>query len=202
MDIQTRITNTAIKLFKDFGIRGVTMDTIAKEAGVSKRTIYETYKDKTELLEKCLAVIDQQKYDEMIELKNSATDIIDTIYKLANYHIKSIQSVNPLFFHDLQRFYPKMWEGLITRNDGNRISDIHKLFRKGINDGLIRADIHLEVASRVMLEHFKLALTLELQRNRGYDRNVLFENIIVNYFRGIATAKGIDVLQRYNGLSL
>lgn len=202
MDIQTRITNTAIKLFKDFGIRGVTMDTIAKEAGVSKRTIYETYKDKTELLEKCLAVIDQQKYDEMIELKNSASDIIDTIYKLANYHIKSIQSVNPLFFHDLQRFYPKMCERLITRNDGNRISDIHKLFRKGINDGLIRADIHLEVASRVMLEHFKLALTLELQRNRGYDRNVLFENIIVNYFRGIATAKGIDVLQRYNGLSL
>lgn len=202
MDIKTRITNTAIKLFKDYGIRGVTMDTIAKEAGVSKRTIYESFKDKTELLEMCLTILDQQKYEEMIELRNSATDIIDTIYKLANYHIKTIQSINPLFFNDLQRFFPKLWEGFITRNDGNRLSDIHKLFRKGINDGLIRADIHLEVASKVMLEHFKLALTLELQRDRSYDRSVLFENIIVNYFRGIATAKGLDVLQRYNGLSL
>lgn len=197
MDVKTRIVETAIKLFKDFGIRGVTMDAIAREAGVSKRTIYENYKDKTELLEISLLQFESEKYQEMTILKNESANIIETIYKLANYHIKSIQSINPLFFLDLQRFYPKIWENAIDKNDSGRLSEIQTLFRKGISDEIIRSDIHLEVASRVMLEHFKLALTLELQRNLGYNRKIIFENIIVNYFRGIATPKGIQILERY-----
>lgn len=202
MEIKDRIIATAIKLFKEYGIRGVTMDAIAREAGVSKRTIYENFKDKLELLESCLTKLDRISYQEMSELKKESSNIIDMIYKLANFHIKTIQSINPLFFLDLQRIYPKIWEEVVGKNDKDRISEIYKLFKKGINDGIIRPDIHLEVASRVMLEHFKLALTLEMQRDHGYDRKVIFENIIVNYFRGIATQKGLEILEKYRNFFL
>lgn len=202
MEIKGRIIETAIKLFLNFGIRGVTMDMIAKEAGVSKRTIYENFKDKTEVLETCLLEMDRVKHEEMINLKTCGSNIIETIYQLANFHIKTLQTINPLFFHDLQKIYPTLWKNSLDKKDKDGISEIHKLFRKGINEGLIRPDIHLEVASRVMLEHFKLALTLELQRHRGYDRNILFENIILNYFRGIATNKGLDILKNYQAKAL
>ena len=202
MEIKDRIIATAIKLFKEYGIRGVTMDAIAREAGVSKRTIYENFKDKLELLESCLTKLDRISYQEMSELKKESSNIIDMIYKLANFHIKTIQSINPLFFLDLQRIYPKIWEEVVGKNDKDRISEIYKLFKKGINDGIIRPDIHLEVASRVMLEHFKLALTLEMQRDHGYDRKGIFENIIVNYFRGIATQKGLEILEKYRNFFL
>ena len=197
MEAKARIIQTALKLFRDYGIRNVTMDRIASEAGVSKRTIYELYSDKTELIRNTLSVMAQENQEMVCQIKSKAHDIFDTLYLLADFHIRSFRSYHPSFFEDLKKFFPHLWDAISVESDETKLNEIQNLLNNGIKAGLIRADLHLRLASRVILELFKLTFFLELEHDRNKGRDNIFENVIINYFRGIATELGTDLIDKY-----
>lgn len=195
MEPRERIIQTAIRLFRQNGIRPVTMDWIASEAGVSKRTIYELFSDKSDLLSVCISEINRRNVEELHRIRKNSCNIIDTIRKLGEFHIQTLQTYHPRFFLDIQKFFPREWTQMNQDREKQSTSEILTILKEGIKEGLIRADLHLQVVGRIIYELFRLAFTLETDPADRSDRRTIFNNLIINYFRGIATDKGLEILE-------
>lgn len=195
MEPRERIIQTAIRLFRQNGIRPVTMDWIASEAGVSKRTIYELFSDKSDLLSVCISEINRRNVEELHRIRKNSCNIIETIRNLGEFHIQTLQTYHPRFFLDIQKFFPREWTQMNQDREKQSTSEILTLLKEGIKEGLIRADLHLQVVGRIIYELFRLAFTLETDPADRSDRRTIFNNLIINYFRGIATDKGLEILE-------
>ncbi|MGC8864805.1 MAG: TetR/AcrR family transcriptional regulator [Bacteroidales bacterium] len=195
MEPRERIIQTAIRLFRQNGIRPVTMDWIATEAGVSKRTIYELFSDKSDLLNVCISEINRRNVEELHKIRKNSCNIIETIRNLGEFHIQTLQTYHPRFFLDIQKFFPREWTQMNQEREKQSTSEILALLKEGIKEGLIRADLHLQVVGRIIYELFRLAFTLETGATDYSDRRTIFNNLIINYFRGIVTNKGLEALE-------
>src|ERR1700751_4967861 len=106
METQEKILKAALTLFFKYGIKRVTMDDIAKELGMSKKTIYQFYKEKDDLVNQLCEneLLDQERqFDEM---NQNAKDPIHEIMLISLRMKEMMQNINPVFFLDLQKFYP------------------------------------------------------------------------------------------------
>lgn len=198
MDISQRIIATAIRLFKKLGVRSVTMDQIANEAGVSKRTIYETFKDKTDLLAACLQVHEDEILAFHKQVIKDSQNVIDAMFKVAEYHMASLESTNPLFLIDIQKFYPALWDENMRRISHSKLQEIWQFLETGQKQKLIREEINLDLACRIIHQLSTLALSTDVLNNSKFSSDEIFNNTVINYLRGITTAKGTELLLSHN----
>ena len=196
METKQKIIDTAIELFQQNGIKSVTMDWIASEAGVSKRTIYEIFTKKAELLKACMDKITEENLNALHQIRQNSTCFFETIKQLEEFHIQSLQLFHPNFFLDVQKSFPSLWKKMNDQNDTMKMSEIMYFLKESIMNGLIRADLHITFISRVILELFKLAFSIELDNDTRIDRKNIYKDLIINYFRGIATDKGLKELEQ------
>ena len=198
MEIKNRIIAEARQLFIKYGIRSITMDMIAEHLGISKRTIYENFKDKNELLKSCInaAIADQRKMNE--EIIRSSSNIIDAIFVFIKNSINTLKRINPAFFYDIQKYYPAIWSRTIQKNDERNFNRIVSLLNQGISEGLFRENINVEIIARLILEQFKLLSNQEIFPENKYSMVDIFENIVINFVRGIVTVNGLELIDTYN----
>ena len=198
MVIKEKIIAGARKMFIKFGIRGITMDFIAEQLGVSKRTIYENFKDKDELLMHCIDVgmKDQRSINE--ELIRNSENIIEATFKFIKNSIETFNTINPLFFFDIEKYYPKLWNTKIIENDNQNLNRSIELLNKGMQQDLFRKEINVEIVAKLILEQFKMLSNHDLFPNDKYSKADVFENIVINFLRGIATKKGLLLIDKYN----
>ena len=198
MEIKNRIITEARQLFVNYGIRSITMDMIAEHLGISKRTIYENFKDKNELLKSCInaAMADQRKMNE--EIIKSSSNIIDAIFIFIKNSINTLKRINPAFFYDIQKYYPAIWSRTIQKNDERNFNRIVSLLNQGISEGLFRENINVEIIARLILEQFKLLSNQEIFPENKYSMIDIFENIVINFVRGIVTVNGLELIDTYN----
>ncbi len=197
MDTKKRITSESLKLFMSYGIRSITMDTIAENLGISKRTIYELFRTKDELLESCFEYIlaeDEKEYHEIVE---SSANVIEAFLRSIGKSVNRIKSISPMFFYDIKKYYPEIFhfKGKEQREKGyNRII---RFIRKGQQEGFIRKDINEDIVTKLITEQFRIMGNEELFPHDKYSRSELLENIAINFIRGIATEEGIKIINQY-----
>lgn len=196
--LQQRFVECAVKRFLAYGVRSVTMDQIAQDAGASKRTVYELFADKEELVKACIQYFEESRSSESAAIIAESENVLVALFKIANHHLQVFQYINPFFFQDIERFYPTLWKDCIYRNSIEKQKEIKKFLEIGIEQGFIRPDIHLAIAARVLLEHTNLALAPDIIRHSEDNRRIIFENLIINYVRGISTDAGLKLLQELN----
>lgn len=198
MEIRDKIISGSSKMFIKFGIRSITMDMIAEQLGISKRTIYENFTDKNELLKYCLeARIVEQKAGAEEIFKNSE-NVIDAMLKIIKNNANTLKSINPLFFFDIQKYYPELYKLLIKKNDRQKISRIIEMLNKGIQEKIIRNEINVEIVAILISEQFKMIGNQEIFPEDKFSKIEIFENISINFIRGIATEKGLSLIEKHN----
>ena len=195
MDIKQRIIEGAGNLFFARGIRRVTMDDLARELGMSKRTIYEHFVDKTELL-MAMQVHFQKEHERcMREILNSSEHVMEVIIAMLRYGLEAINKINPLYLEDLWKFYPEIWEENIKKSRESNQQQMRELLERGKKEGLFRADINSKLVSRIFYEHINLLHSDEAFPKDEFPMKELFENMFLNFARGISTLKGMEVLE-------
>ena len=196
--MRERIIKESRQLFAKYGIRSITMDMIADHLGISKRTIYENFKDKNELLKNCIdtAMIEQRRINEEIIMNSS--NIVDAIFIFIKNSINTLKQINPVFFFDIQKYYPEIWNKTIQKNDERNFNRIVSLLNRGISEGLFRENINVEIIARLNLEQFKLLSNQEIFPEEKYSMVDIFENIVINFIRGIVTENGLELIDKYN----
>ncbi len=196
MEIVERILEQASKMFLKHGIRSVTMDDIAREMGVSKRTIYENFRDKDELLEICLRNHKQEvKHHQQLVIATS-TNVLESIYRIMFEVAAAMNQVHPSFISDLKKYHNHLYKDHILKNQDDHIHVFEKLLIKGIEDGIFRDNINVAIVTRMLNSQLREMTNEELFPVELFSRADVFVNIIVNFTRGIATPKGIKVIDK------
>lgn len=191
------ILRETLALYKKMGIRAVTMDMIAEKLGISKRTLYEQFPNKNDLLNACLQLdmneIKEKAIQELADSKNTIEKIVSFMF----FHINTIKQYSPNFLYDLNKYYPEL---SCQKTDDfystmtNRIVD---LIETGKKEKLIRTDINSEISAKLVLEQSKNINNETLFPIEKYSHSEVFEHIVITFIRGIATLKGYELIEKY-----
>ena len=109
MEPEEKIIKGAEELFFRFGVRSVTMDDIAKHLGMSKKTIYQCYKDKDEMVFKLMQVQVQQHEEVFGGIQKTSANVIEEVFEIMKEISSYLSRVNPLLMYELQKYYPKAY---------------------------------------------------------------------------------------------
>ncbi len=195
--MKERIVVQASEMFIKSGIKAITMDDISRETGVSKRTIYEIFSDKDDLLRSCIGHMDAKFRKEKEDAQAKAKNIIDLVFTFIKIGVKAINIVNPLFNSDLKRYHYSIWKETYQMSSEMHRSHIQKVITRGIDEGLFRSNIDVGIVGMLLSEQLRIMSDENIFPSVRFSKAVIFENIVINFFRGIATKKGLELIEKY-----
>jgi AcrR family transcriptional regulator len=190
------ILETSNELFLNLGFKSVTMDEIAGKMGVSKKTIYKYFANKTELV---AAVTDYMfntvscGIDDICALKMNPIEEIFSIKRFIMEHLKDEKS-SPQY--QLQKYYPKIYASLTQKQFHVMQVCVLNNLKKGIENGLYRKSIDLEFTSRIYFNGMVGIKDKDLFPLTDYSMNTLMNHYLEYHLRGISTEKGLQELKK------
>lgn len=197
MTVREKILEHATEQFLQTGIRANTMDDISRMAGVSKRTIYEHFKDKDDLVRATLVHIDKKFSTQRDVILAESENTIEMVFGMMKLSIQALNKISPLFFDDLKRRYLKIWKEVHRVNLDNQMIHILTILKKGINQGLFRKEINVEIVSALLMQQLRIMPDKNIFPEEKFSKQLVFENVIINFFRGIATPKGHELIDKF-----
>jgi len=198
MDINNNIIQNCLDILLTDGIR-VCMDDIAKKLSMSKRTLYEIFENKNELIYKCISLFIGKEKEEMEHyLSNNGSNIIEELFPLLNIDIHNRIKEHRTFFIEVKRYYPEIFEKVVAVHLSFYRSYMGKIVKKGIEQGYFKDDINVEIVTVFLFE-----LTTSPKQNnelfRKYTMPNIFKNTVLCYIRGISTTKGQQLIDNVIG---
>ena len=184
------------KLYFQFGIRSVTMDDLARELGVSKKTLYVHFKDKDDIVDKVMMYqLQNHRCDmEFLEIKNK--NAIDQLLCVSKFLIHHVQKIHPSINYDLMKYYPKIWQKVIVYKNETIYNRIKTNIVRGIEEGMYRDDFNVEVIAKLYVLRLDMAIDDEWLVKKKLTLNEIFNNIFIYHIRGIASKKGLAYLEK------
>lgn len=168
------------------------MSDIANELGISKRTLYEVFRDKEELLETCIKSRMEKTDREIETLFSNSNDVIETLMRIYARHLQEMRNVNQTLMHDLKKYHPQIYKKIEERQKTGLCNFI-PLFKKGIEQGLIRDNINWEITLWLLKSQFKTVMGDDNHiPTDKYSTEEFCQTIIFNFIRGIATPLGSE----------
>ena len=193
-----KIINTARELIMQRGIRSVTMDEIAAEAGISKRTLYETFVNKEDLLAKLLEFLWVEHNNAINNIIANTPSCIIGILNVLKYsmeaHNHKFEPKKEYFFSDLKKVYPKVAEKGRKYRDGY-LFFLTKHLEKGIEQKTVRGDLKLELISTLLIAQVEGLNNISLIHK--FHPQEVFSTLFLSFCRGISTEKGLKEIEQF-----
>ncbi len=192
LELRHKILATASREFKAKGIRAVKMDDIASILSISKRTMYEIYKNKEQLLMESVRE-DHENFDAQMQLflNSGKRHVIDIILKFYQLKMRSLSGVNPVYYTELRR-YPEIVTWIEEKHQQRR-QNTQQFFKQGVKEGYFRSDANYEIINKISDATINYIIE---QLYKQYDIQDIFHNAIMLFLRGLCTLKGIGEFDR------
>jgi AcrR family transcriptional regulator len=191
---RNRVIEMASQMFFEQGIRKVRMDDVAAALTMSKRTLYEMFADKEELLLECMKVNQEKKRENTARVADSANNVLEIVLRLYQYGMDEMKHVHPSMYRDIKK-YPKVCEYLNQRK-AQSTKNSRGFYETGVRQGLLRADINFDIFQFLVDLSMSGFLTNDLLMERWTLADVLDTVVRVN-MRGICTEKGQRMLDEF-----
>lgn len=191
------ILSKAKELFFSYGLKSVSMDDLAKLAGISKKTIYQFYADKAELVNRIVDELLQCHSQLAIECQSDAKDAVDEVLKQSGKSFDTWATVNQSFFFELERSFPEAWQKLEQHRQKFFRPAIIKNLERGMDEEVYRQEIDTEFVADVRLHQLTSALQPMAFTNRRTSVAQLVSDLTIFYLHGITTEKGKKQLNKY-----
>lgn len=193
--MRAQILDKSAELFLNLGFKSVTMDDIANALGISKKTIYQHFDNKTKLVEaatlhvfdiisdgiNCICALEKNPIEEIFEIKRFIME-----------HLKDEKS-SPQY--QLQKYYPKIFESLKSKQYCVMQDCVTNNLDRGVKAGLYRDTINIEFISRLYFNSMMCLKDKELFPLKNFSMNMLMDNYLEYHVRGICTPKGLEILK-------
>jgi TetR/AcrR family transcriptional regulator, cholesterol catabolism regulator len=197
MDIRERIIEGAASLFKNYGIKAVTMDSLANHIGMSKRTIYENFSDKDEILEAVLHMMTERQKILVKRILDDSDNAIDAIFRLLETNRDHFQEISPAFHADIRKYYHKMLMSNVAKFDMPDYRNNAEVLEKGIKQNLFRKEINTDIVNRCLFALGRSTMDSELYPFEDFTRREVIKNVFINYLRGISTEEGVQLIEKH-----
>lgn len=191
--LRDKIITTAMEAFAQKGIRHVKMDDVAKELGISKRTLYEIFDKKEDLLYEGVKFYLGDRRTQMEVKAQECKNVMEIILQAYKLKVEEFRQTNPCFYTDLVK-YPKVARYLAQQNQ-QMLTNMTKFIERGIEEGYFRNEVNPELVARLFDALGKYVM--EQQLYCLYTIEEIFTNLVFVTIRGICTEKGIEVIKQW-----
>jgi AcrR family transcriptional regulator len=194
---EERILKETGAMFFRHGIRTITMDDIASNLGISKKTIYLYYRDKSELVRSFTTgeLLNQEHI--MFETRKNSIDAIDEMLNVMKYLEGFFKRVNPSVFYDMQKYHPQSWAAFKSFKEKTIIGFVEENLRKGIHQELYRKDLKIKILARLRIEEIELGFNPDTYRPDDFKITDVQLALIDHFLHGIVTLKGFRLIEKY-----
>lgn len=177
------------------GLKATTMDNVAAELGMSKRTLYEIFGSKSDMLREALEQMERQNHEHYVETFAKADNIMEALFKVFKYNRDLVRDLNPDFYVDMDRLYKekrKEYEKIREK----RHEQMLNVFQIGVKEGMFRPDVDYPIQSRMIFIQMEALKRNEVLFPPEIPLQRVFDAIIVGFLRSIASEKGMKLLDK------
>ena len=183
-------------LYKNYGIKSITMDDVARELGISKKTLYQYVTDKEDLVDKFIESEIKTIQEEICKCINTDYNAIEELFELSVFMNRMMRDRNPATEYDLKKYYPAQYQKILKIRREGTYSYLMQNLRKGKEEGLYRIDMDEETIAKLYLMRSENASFSDIFTVSEFTSYQLFIELLKYHIRGIATEKGIKELEK------
>ena len=181
-------------LYLQYGIKGVTMDDVARHITISKKTLYQFFKDKKNLVWAVLEYIESEKKMNLTVLEQKSSNAIDDLFNFYNVQVVMIKNHKPAFVYDLKKYYPEIFLHFKKNKHKRILESINSNLKKGKQEGLYRSDINEDILSRLSLMRIEGIMNSDFFSAEEIVSADFFTEIFKYNLFGIVSDKGRKML--------
>lgn len=199
VEVKERILLIAKELFFKYGIRSVTLDEMARELGISKKTIYQHFKDKNHIVHEVIMFFLQKDREYSEAIYKSAKDPIHEVIETTVCIRENVSNVHTSLFYDIQKYHPKAWN-LYLEQRQFYYEIIRRNLKEGIEQGYYREDINPDILALLRLASIELGFGSDSFTKKNFDFMEIQAQTIDHFIRGVVTEKGKQLYTEYLNL--
>ena len=194
-EIKDKILTESEALFMRYGFKSITMDDVSRELGVSKKTVYQFFADKNDLVNQCIDhhLEEMRSITEGI-MADKEVDAVTVMLKITEYMRAMLEHINPSSMFDLKKYFKPAWDKLEAERKGYIKKSVEENFAHGVKAGLYRKELDASMIARLYIHLVGFLIDPDKYDNKEMDiRNVHLE-IVKYHLRSICTPKGQELL--------
>ncbi|MCS5489978.1 TetR/AcrR family transcriptional regulator [Algoriphagus limi] len=189
--MREKILEAAIEQFSKYGVRSVTMDDIARHLGISKKTLYQEFSDKKELVKIAFDQILKHDQNNIEALMNGSDDqVIETLVHLSRMMRERLQSINPITIMEVQKYFPDAWQIFVHHKEEVILSQMMEILERGKKLGYFRKEIEVPILARIRVDQITSAMDSTNFQDANYDIVKIQLEMMDHFLHGIFTEKG------------
>lgn len=193
-----RIRKKAEELFSMYGVRSVTMDEISMQMGISKKTLYQSFNDKSDLVDEVVKDMLKNNTVSCRECQSSAENAVDELFKAMQVVEQIMENMNPAILFDLERGYPKSFKRFHDFKYEFLYGMVVKNLRWGKEDGLYRNDVNEEIFARARLEMITVAFNEQIFPKSKFSLEQIQKELMELFLYSVVTKKGYKLIEKYS----
>ena len=197
MEPKERILQKSHELFNKYGIRSVSMDDIAAQLGMSKKTLYQYFADKEEMVDACFSGVMNQSRHQCLADQQKAENPIHEFFLAFDMTKEMFAEMNPSVLYDLQKYHPAAFKKFQEFKYNFLYNVITSNLQRGIKEELYRAEIDVDVLARLRIESVMLPFNVDVFPNNRTHLIHIEQQLFEHFLFGIVTTKGQKLIQKY-----
>jgi AcrR family transcriptional regulator len=183
-------------LYRKYGIKSVTMDDVARELGISKKTLYQYVSDKTELVEKVVEHTRHCNFSSMKDMKTINGNAIEQLIEVSQMVNSLMKNHSPSYEYDLKKYYPEIFRNLMSARREVMYESMLANIRQGKKEGVYREELDEVIISKLHLLRMENLQSNEIFKEEEMHTSKFFRELFVYHIHGLATLKGLDILNK------
>ena len=188
------ILNKAMEMFLAYGFKSVTMDDIAAELGISKKTIYQHFANKTDLVEASTMNLFESISCGIDNIREQGKNSIEEIFIIRSFMMQHLNNETASPFYQLQKFFPKIFSCLRAKQFEKMNGCMLENLRKGVEHGLFRPEIDIDFTSRIYFTGLTGIKDGDIFPTDFFEAHALTKKYLEYHLRAIVTDKGLKIL--------
>ncbi|MAH81874.1 MAG: TetR family transcriptional regulator [Flavobacteriaceae bacterium] len=196
MLVKKKIILKALNLFLSLGFKSVTMDDLAESMSISKKTIYQFFKNKNQLISSCTESIQKQLVETFKEIRKNADNPIVELFEMKKEAMKILGNTETSPQFQLQKFYPEIYEEIKDREFNLFKDNIQESLKRGIKSEYFRKEINIDFVTRIYLNGMRGVRDINLFPLNEFKVDEVIEDFIEYHLRAISTKKGLSLLNK------
>jgi len=184
------------QLFMRLGIKSLTMDEIARQLGISKKTLYKYATDKKQLVTKAMQIVIEQEECVLLEMESTEGNAIDKSLATNKMVSEKLQSIQPAVIFDMQKYYPEAWAIMEDHKCVFIHNQVKENLIEGINEGLYRDNLNPDLVARIYVTLIDSIFDSSLYRDSNNSFLEMHTEVVRYHLRGITNAKGVEYMQQ------
>jgi AcrR family transcriptional regulator len=191
------ILSSVADLYLRYGVRSVSMDDLAHHQGISKKTLYQYFDDKNDLVNQVTTLLLKDRMVQYAAAIKDSSNAMDELFSISKLMRKHFSELNPALMYDLQKYHPEAW-GLFLKHENEVVYHlVVKNLERGVAESFFREDLNVNILAKMRVEQIHLSFDERLFPKNEFDFTEVQMQLFDHFVHGVLTEKGLELYKNY-----